>query len=100
MKFWRRLMPATSKGYSAHKDADASSRTMAPGEQEAIMRFLDKTDQLLAAVIAAFVLCIGFIAFGQHAHAATQAQRMQYPGQESNGYMPCQPGTSYTTSRV
>jgi hypothetical protein len=97
MKFWRRLMPVTSKGYSAHEHADATSRAVAHGEEEAIGRFLEKTDHLLAAVIAALVLCVGFIAFGRDAHAAAQAHRMQHSGQQSTEYEPCQPGMSYTT---
>ena len=96
MKFWKRLMPATSKGYSAHEDADALRRAVAHGEEEVIGRFLEKTDHLLAAVIAALVLCVGLIAFGGDAHGATQAQRMQCFGQQSTGYEPCQPGMSYT----
>jgi hypothetical protein len=99
MKFWRRLTPATLKGYSAPEDTDASSRAIAHGEEEVIARFLDKTDRLLAAVIAALVLCVGFIAFGRDAHAATQVQRMQHSGQQSTEYEPCQPGTSNTTIR-
>jgi hypothetical protein len=57
-------MPATSKGYSAEDEADAASGSMVQHEEDAIARFLEKTDHLLAAVVAALLVCVGFIAFG------------------------------------
>ena len=93
-------MPASSKGYSALEDADASSRAMVELEENAMVCFLEKIDHLLAGVLAALILCIGFIAFGHQAQAATRAQRMQIQGeQRSTGNEPCQPGMSYTTTR-
>jgi hypothetical protein len=55
-------MAATSKGYSAEDEADAASGILAEQEGDAIARFLEQTDHLLAVVIAALVVCVGFIA--------------------------------------
>jgi hypothetical protein len=70
-------MPATSKTYSAQDDAHVASGTFAQREEEAISGFLEKIDHMLAVVVAALVVCIGFIAFGSPARPATQAQQMQ-----------------------
>jgi hypothetical protein len=53
-------MPIISKGYAPHERAD-TTRAVAQPEEYAVARFLDKTDHLLAGVIAALVICIGFI---------------------------------------
>jgi hypothetical protein len=57
-------MAATSKGYSAEDEADAANGMFADQEGHAIARFLAQTDHLLAVVIAALVVCVGFIAVG------------------------------------
>ena len=57
-------MPATSKGYSANDRADIPSRSLAHREDAAVALFLAKTDQLLAIVLAALVVCVGYIALG------------------------------------
>jgi hypothetical protein len=90
-------MPATSKTYSAQDDAHAVSGTFAQREADAISGFLEKIDYMLAMVVAALAVCIGFFAFGSPARAATQAQQMQNEDvQRITGDEPCQPGTSYT----
>jgi hypothetical protein len=55
-------MAVTSKGYSAEDGADAASALLAHREDDAIARFLEQTDHVLAVVIAALVVCVGFIA--------------------------------------
>jgi hypothetical protein len=70
-------MPATSKAYSAQDEAHAARGTFAQREEEAISGFLEKIDHMIAVVVAALVVCVGFIAFGSSARAATQAQQMQ-----------------------
>ena len=57
-------MSATSKGYSAADHAEISSHSLAQREDAAIAHFLAKTDQLLAIVLAALVVCVGYIALG------------------------------------
>ena len=53
-------MRATSKGFSADDHAAANTSEK---EEEAVARFLHKTDHLLALAIAGFVLCVGYIVF-------------------------------------
>ena len=62
--FFGGTMSATTKGYSAADDTEISSRSLAQREDAAIAHFLAKTDQLLAIVLAALVLCMGYISLG------------------------------------
>ena len=55
-------MPATSRGY-ARDDAESRGRALTPREEDAIALFLEKTDHVLAAVIAALIVCVWTIAF-------------------------------------
>jgi hypothetical protein len=55
-------MPVSSKGYAAD-DAENRSRALTPREEDAIALFLEKTDHLLAAVIASLIVCVCTIAF-------------------------------------
>ena len=57
-------MPATSKGYSAGDHADVPSLSLAQREELAVALFLTRTDQLLVVVLAALVVCLGYIALG------------------------------------
>ena len=57
-------MPATSNGYAADDDQNRSC-SLTRREEDAIAVFLEKTDHLLAAVIASLIVCICTIAFAQ-----------------------------------
>jgi hypothetical protein len=55
-------MPATTRGY-AGDDAESRTRFFTPHEEDAVALFLEKTDHLLAAVIASLIVCVWTIAF-------------------------------------
>ena len=57
-------MPATSKGYSAEDHADVPRLSLTQREELAVALFLTRTDQLLVVVLAALVVCLGYIALG------------------------------------
>ena len=91
-------MPGTSKTLSVHEQGDVS-RALPEHEDEAIARFLDHVNYMLAAVVAALILCIAYIVSSRPAEAATQVQRMQKAGMETiERGVPCRPGTSITAT--
>ena len=57
-------MPASLKRYSARDRADVPSRSAAHGEDFGIALLLARTDQLLAIVLAALVVCVAYITLG------------------------------------
>ena len=92
-------MPGTSKTLSAHEHSGVS-RALPQHEDEAIARFLDHVNYMLAAVVAALIVCLAYIVSSRPAEAATQAQRMQKAGIETiERGLPCRPGTSITPIR-
>jgi hypothetical protein len=55
-------MPATTKGY-AGDETESRARSLTPHEEDAVVLFLERTDHLLAAVIASLIVCVWTIAF-------------------------------------
>jgi hypothetical protein len=55
-------MPATTNGYVGG-ETESGARSLTPHEEDAIALFLEKTDHLLAAVIASLIVCVWTIAF-------------------------------------
>ena len=91
-------MPGTSKTLSVHEQGDVS-RALPEHEHEAIARFLDHVNYMLAAAVAALILCLAYIVSSRPAEAATQVQPMQKADMETiERGVPCRPGTSITAT--
>ena len=56
-------MPPIFDRYTAPARAKVAGRPIHRGESEAIERFIEHTDHLLAAILAGLILCAGFIVF-------------------------------------
>jgi len=92
-------MRGTSKTLSVHDDGGVS-RALPEHEDEVIARFLDHVNYMLAAAVAALIVCLAYIVSSRPAEAATQVQRMQKAGMETTqSGLPCRPGTSITATR-